>query len=1073
MSLSASLFGRDSFLFKAGNILGLGIPGWLDKKFGPPEQEPPAIGDLSVQSSTYGVGIGRVHGKIAVLGNVIWLEGNQMRPVISKKKQGGKGGSSGQTVETVSYFATFAVALCDAPPEGISAVTRIWVGNDLIYNGDADDFATIYAGGKNVSGKPGIAQMFNSAGRAGSIRVYSGADDQMPDSRMEADIGAGLCPAFRGTCYAVLYDWPLEKYGNTIAGTQVKVELVTAASNENPTLITSVSVRAPTSTTGSDTACAFMLDEDGSSYVLNREDSGNIFGYRLLSNGRYASRRWDANIGGNPIPLSGDIDANTFCSFSVSADVLYVGDDQYSLQSGTVNGTSLVFRRGDYLVITREFSGQTEIRVYDANAEYSPFVDLSPLASVSYPVLVQLAITDAGTLIGMEEDGETIVVLDCSDLTETSSFTLASTFLFDAEAGQSAAYFDGDYFYVVDSSSNEMIIISVADEQEVGRYTLPTPGAHQSPPNIRIKVKYGIIARFMSGNHSGALPSKIYYMKSPLSSGGTAYLSDVVEAELIRSEFIRPEDVDVSDLATDILRGYRLAGSKTIATCIQPLQAAYPFDLVMSGYQIKAVRRGGSASVSIPIEYLDARNFGSEIGVQLESNREMDSQLPRQVIVKHLDPARDYDPNEQYSSERLSTASVDSVSLDMPLSFTPDEAAKVADVTLNVAWVQRTECKFKLPPTYLNLEPCDVVSVSADYGAFELMITEANVSASGIVDITAIYNSSPAYTSQAVGGDGIDVVQEIPLSGNAEIFLIDCPSIRNVDNEHGFGAAMAGTTSTFPGGMLFRSDDNEQTWRNVQSWDLPVTCGYARTPLAAHDGLVIDRTSTLQVDLITGELESITEAQMMTGLHWCAYGADERWELIRFSTATLQSDGSYIISNLLRGLRGTEWATGLHEDADQFIFLDDADTMFIGADAADLAINKQWRGIANGQTISDGTTINFAYRGVNLMPLSPVHGSATLSVNDWIFAWDKRTRWQGSLWKTGVSLIMGEASESYQIDIMDGADVVRTLTAATETVTYTSAQQVADFGSNQTTIEAMVYMISADVGRGFPLTITG
>jgi len=39
-----------------------------------------------------------------------------------------------------------------------------------------------------------------------------------------------------------------------------------------------------------------------------------------------------------------------------------------------------------------------------------------------------------------------------------------------------------------------------------------------------------------------------------------------------------------------------------------------------------------------------------------------------------------------------------------------------------------------------------------------------------------------------------------------------------------------------------------------------------------------------------------------------------------------------------------------------------------------------------------------------------------------------------------------------------------------ETTPYTSAEQVADFGSNQSTLYVKVYQISATVGRGYPLT---
>ena len=47
---------------------------------------------------------------------------------------------------------------------------------------------------------------------------------------------------------------------------------------------------------------------------------------------------------------------------------------------------------------------------------------------------------------------------------------------------------------------------------------------------------------------------------------------------------------------------------------------------------------------------------------------------------------------------------------------------------------------------------------------------------------------------------------------------------------------------------------------------------------------------------------------------------------------------------------------------------------------------------------------------------------------------------------------------------------LRLLTATTQTVTYTAAQQTTDFGSPQSSINVKVYQISSTVGRGFPVS---
>jgi len=67
---------------------------------------------------------------------------------------------------------------------------------------------------------------------------------------------------------------------------------------------------------------------------------------------------------------------------------------------------------------------------------------------------------------------------------------------------------------------------------------------------------------------------------------------------------------------------------------------------------------------------------------------------------------------------------------------------------------------------------------------------------------------------------------------------------------------------------------------------------------------------------------------------------------------------------------------------------------------------------------------------------------------------------------------LAEDTESYEVDVLDGATVVRTLVAATPAVTYTAAQQVADFGSSLPSYDIRVYQMSATYGRGTPRAAT-
>ena len=85
----------------------------------------------------------------------------------------------------------------------------------------------------------------------------------------------------------------------------------------------------------------------------------------------------------------------------------------------------------------------------------------------------------------------------------------------------------------------------------------------------------------------------------------------------------------------------------------------------------------------------------------------------------------------------------------------------------------------------------------------------------------------------------------------------------------------------------------------------------------------------------------------------------------------------------------------------------------------------------------------------------------------WDISWIRRTRKGGDSWET-VEVPLEEDTERYEIDILDGADVKRTLTSTMPEVTYSEVDQIADFGAVQSSYQANLYQLSAAFGRGAP-----
>jgi hypothetical protein len=97
--------------------------------------------------------------------------------------------------------------------------------------------------------------------------------------------------------------------------------------------------------------------------------------------------------------------------------------------------------------------------------------------------------------------------------------------------------------------------------------------------------------------------------------------------------------------------------------------------------------------------------------------------------------------------------------------------------------------------------------------------------------------------------------------------------------------------------------------------------------------------------------------------------------------------------------------------------------------------------------------------------LAPAHLVGWRSGGDVVFRWIRRTRSDGDSWDA-VEVPLGEESESYLIEILDGAVVKRSSTVTTSPFTYTAAQIAADFGTTPTSFTVRVAQVSPVVGAG-------
>jgi hypothetical protein len=141
-------------------------------------------------------------------------------------------------------------------------------------------------------------------------------------------------------------------------------------------------------------------------------------------------------------------------------------------------------------------------------------------------------------------------------------------------------------------------------------------------------------------------------------------------------------------------------------------------------------------------------------------------------------------------------------------------------------------------------------------------------------------------------------------------------------------------------------------------------------------------------------------------------------------------------------------------------------------DIAELGASRVYKAVSMGASFGSGVNQTYSDHGEALVCFSPVDAAAhRLTDGDISISWIRRSR-LGRTMMSGVDIPLGEATESFQVDIIEGASphtVLRTLSTSTTSVLYSHANQEADFGSPlPTTLNVAIYQLSAIVGRGTP-----
>ena len=505
--------------------------------------------------------------------------------------------------------------------------------------------------------------------------------------------------------------------------------------------------------------------------------------------------------------------------------------------------------------------------------------------------------------------------------------------------------------------------------------------------------------------------------------------------------------------------GYVIDRPMAARAALEPLALTYAFDAI-EGEGVLAFRpRGGEPVIELHEDDLVLPRETAPVRLL----RAQETDLPREVTLGFIDAGGDY-RRAAAASRRLVGAASRVVRHDVAMVTNDAAASRRADICLQDIWAGRESADFAVPPSLLRLMPGDVIALTVKarrrlFEIREIVDTESRAVKARAIDPEVFDLPLPAPRWRAP-----DLP---PAVGPVQAHLLDLPTLDA--SEPPVLTRIAMFADPWPGPVAIWSSGDGLSFTRTALALAPSIVGVTLDDLPAGPAGRFDHANTMRVQLHGGALAAVSDAALLNGANVAAVQRpDGAWEVVQFARAELVAERTYLLSRLLRGQGGSENAMGDPLPAGApFVLLDQHVTPLVrGRDALGRSMHLRVVAAARDHGDVAAVAMTLTPQATALKPLSPVHLAARRTEDGVLLRWIRRTRIDGDSWET-QEVPLGEAAEAYEIDILDGGIVVRTLTASTPSVLYANADEAADFGSAQSSLSFRVTQMSASVGRGY------
>lgn len=479
-----------------------------------------------------------------------------------------------------------------------------------------------------------------------------------------------------------------------------------------------------------------------------------------------------------------------------------------------------------------------------------------------------------------------------------------------------------------------------------------------------------------------------------------------------------------------LISGYVVQGGTSLRSALSPLCELYGMEL--------ADRLGELRFLPVDGETIPITSISTDVLALVNGNGNAihtiadPEEAVRAVGLQFADGGNDYLPAQVLAGQIWDqTRSMRDVSV--PLTLDRMQAQDLAAGLLSRHGNPLETVRLSLPPSQLALEVGDRVQLDDIVSGTSWKVTR--IEEMGRRDILLQMVSGVTQNANRGIAPGTGSAP-IAIPARPGLLLADIPLLPGEGERAG---PLAGVfASPWPGNVDIRAVGRI---RATASGSAMLGHVQAEIPAGGFSGRMDFATSIL-VQIQSGLLQSIDMTSLLNGGNLLAVQhADDAWELLQFQSAELQLDGSWKLSGLLRGQQGTEPAFNAPILVNApVLVLNHAlvpVSMTLEELGMELQVSARPTGVVAG-ALQDSIQ-EFSAAGLSLRPYAPVHLRTRWIDTDLELSWVRRTRAGGDSW-FGLDVPLGEASEQYQVEVLDGAQILYSGTLATPKLIITSVQ---------------------------------